>query len=176
MTTAVSAPNTITFATLITICADRCVGYAEMLCKDIPAEKFGHMSVPTLSHPAFNIGHLSLYPNRVLTLIGRTDCVKEKAGWDKLFAAGCACVEQDGRYPAKDELIATYVERYRTTIAAINESPDEIFARPNPMEGRMRELFPSVGFAVNFMMNNHPMMHLGQVSAWRRTVGLPSAM
>jgi hypothetical protein len=44
------------------------------------------------------------------------------------------------------------------------------------MEGRIKEIFPFVGLAINFMLNNHNMMHVGQVSAWRRAMGLPSVM
>jgi hypothetical protein len=33
---------------------------------------------------------------------------------------------------------------------------------------------PTVGAAVNFMLGGHLQMHLGQVSAWRRAMGLGS--
>ena len=35
--------------------------------------------------------------------------------------------------------------------------------------------FPLLGGRVLFMCNNHLMMHLGQISAWRRCMGLPAA-
>lgn len=156
--------------------ARRALSYAESLAKDIPASTFGHMPHPNMNHPAFNYGHLSLYPDRLLGMIGHPQDAKEKAGWADLFKAGVPCVEQDGRYPGKDEIVAHYVERYGAVIKAVESLPDEAFARENPMEGRMRELFPFVGQAVNFMLNNHTMMHLGQVSAWRRAMGMGSVM
>ncbi len=172
----VSAPASTFAASLMIPAAERSVAYGEVLVKDIPAEKFGHMPHPSMNHPLFNIGHLALYPNRVLTMIGRSDLVKEKAGWDKLFAAGCPCVEQDGRDPSKDEVVAHFLERSRAAIAAMANVTDDVLDQQNPIEGRMRELFPKVGHAVLFLLNNHPMMHLGQISAWRRAVGLPSVM
>jgi hypothetical protein len=42
-----------------------------------------------------------------------------------------------------------------------------------PDESR-RERFPTVGAATNFLLNDHLMFHAGQVSAWRRAVGLGS--
>lgn len=152
------------------------IGYGELLVKDIPAAKFAHMPHPAMNHPAFCIGHLCLYPNRVLTLIGKPQLIVEKPGWPELFKAGVACVEQDGRYPSKDELVAVYLERYRTVCDAIGDVDEEVFARENPTEGRFRQMFPTVGGAVNFMLNNHHMTHLGQISAWRRAVGLPGVM
>ena len=59
---------------------------------------------------------------------------------------------------------------------AVRATSTETFAADNPMEGRMKEMFPTVGVAVNFLVNNHVMMHLGQISTWRRLMGLGSAM
>jgi hypothetical protein len=153
----------------------RTIGYAELLVKDIPAADFGHMPHPRMNHPAFCIGHLSLYPNRLFGMIGRPDLVVEKAGWEDLFKAGTACVEQDGRYPAKDELVNHYMERYNAIALALPEVADETLAAETPNE-RLRSFFPTIGVAANFMLNNHNMMHLGQISAWRRAMGLPSVM
>ena len=51
----------------------------------------------------------------------------------------------------------------------------DVFARENPVEGRFREILPTVGGVVLFMLNNHVMMHAGQVSHWRRAMGLGPA-
>ncbi|MCL4211080.1 MAG: DinB family protein [Phycisphaeraceae bacterium] len=154
----------------------RALGYGELLLKDIPADRFAHMPLPNMNHAAFNYGHLSIYPNRLLSMIGRDDLVVEKPGFTDLFKAGSPCVEQDGRYPAKDVIASYYVDRYQALLKALEGVAEETFARPNPAEGRMRELFPTVGKAVNFLLGAHHMMHLGQVSAWRRAIGLGSAM
>ena len=154
----------------------RAIGFGELLTKDIPPSQFAHMPHPTMNHPAFCIGHLSLYPNRIFKVIGQPELIVEKSGYPELFQAGTKCVEQDGRYPAKDEIVAYYLERYNAVSAVVATLPDEVFQRENPLEGRLREIFPLVGIAVNFLLNNHHMMHLGQVSAWRRAVGLPSVM
>jgi hypothetical protein len=154
----------------------RTLGYADLLVKDIPAEKFARTPVPTLNHPAFNMGHLSLYPNRIFLMIGRPELVVERDGYSDLFKAGVACVEQDGRYPHKDEILEYFRERYAAVEAVLANTPDEVFQRENPLEGRMREIFPIVGVGVNFMLNNHMMSHLGQISAWRRVMGMGSVM
>jgi hypothetical protein len=35
---------------------------------------------------------------------------------------------------------------------------------------------PTIGAVANFLLSAHHMMHLGQVSAWRRAVGLGSVL
>lgn len=154
----------------------RTIGFAELLVKDIPPDKFAHKPHPNMNHPAFCMGHLSLYPNRIFTVIGQPKLIVEKPRFAELFQAGCACVEQDGRYPHKDEIVSYYMERYNAALKTIAAVPDEVFQRENPLEGRLKEIFPFVGMAVNFLLNNHNMMHLGQISAWRRAVGLGSVM
>jgi hypothetical protein len=39
----------------------------------------------------------------------------------------------------------------------------------------MRELFPTIGSVQAFYCGGHMMMHLGQMSAWRRMEGLGTA-
>jgi len=172
----ISNPTALRMADIMLHGLKRSLGYGELLLKDIPADKFAHMPHPTMNHPAFIIGHLSLYPNRLFTMLDRKDLVKDKPGYPELFQAGVQCVEQVGRYPKKDEIVSFYVERYTAISNFLPSLDDEVFSRENPMEGRMREVFPQIGLACNFLLNNHHMMHLGQVSAWRRCIGLGSVM
>jgi hypothetical protein len=39
----------------------------------------------------------------------------------------------------------------------------------------MKTLFPTVGAMLAFYMDGHVLMHMGQVSAWRRMQGMPPA-
>ena len=90
--------------------------------------------------------------------------------------SGSECLSDASKYPTKDEILPYFTERYETVAAVIEGMSAEDLAAENPMEGRFRESFPTVGSAVAFMMNNHIMMHAGQVSAWRRSIGLGSVM
>ncbi len=160
----------------IVACMDRTLGYGEALLKDIPAEKFAHSPVPNLNHPAFNIGHLSLYPDHIFKLMGRPELTKPKEGWEDRFKAGAVCENDPSKYPGKEELVAHYLDRYRALAEFLREEADDVLERDNPAEGRFKEIFPTMGIVINFMANNHQMMHLGQISTWRRMIGLGSAM
>lgn len=149
--------------------------YAEDLVKSIPAERFCEMPTKDMNHPAFCMGHLAIYSNRVLEMLGRADLKISMPFGDEHFKNGAPCVAQDGRYPSKDVICETFFNGWRAVLAALPTVDDAVFARENPAEGRFKEMFPTVGSAVNFLCGGHHMMHLGQLSTWRRAAGLGSA-
>ena len=176
-TSAGTAANTINITTAAILPPLRAaVGYAKMLVADIPSEKFAMMPFPTMNHPAFCLGHLSLYPDRTLELVGQADLVEHRAEYAELFAEGVECFDDASRYPGKDEIVAYYVERHGVVADILGGVGDEIYERENPAGGGFKEMLPTIGAVVNFMMNSHQMAHLGQISAWRRVIGLPSVM
>ncbi|MFZ9880767.1 MAG: DinB family protein [Phycisphaerales bacterium] len=149
--------------------------YAEDLVKTIPADRFCEMPTKDMNHPAFCVGHLAIYANRVLEMCGRADLKLAMPFGDEHFKNGAPCVAQDGRYPSKDVLYGAFVAGWGRVLEALPTVDDAVFTRENPAEGRFKELFPTVGGAVNFLCGGHNMMHLGQVSTWRRAAGLGSA-
>jgi hypothetical protein len=130
------------------------------------------------NHAAFVLGHLALYPAKVLARLGRpagpTACPD---AWPALFEAGAECRDDaDGKlYPPLDELTGRFFAGYEAAMQAVAAADDAALLAPNPTEGRSRELFPTLGAVVAFYLAGHVMNHLGQLSAWRRCIGLPSA-
>ena len=150
--------------------------YGNEIVKSIPADRFCEIPVKEINHPAFCIGHLAIYANRVLELVGRDDLKYAMPFSDEHFKMGAPCLAQDGRYPSKEVLVATFNGAWGVVASVLPEINEATLARANPMEGRMRERFPTVGSVVNFLCGAHNMMHIGQVSSWRRVAGLGSAM
>ena len=64
---------------------------------------------------------------------------------------------------------------YRLASQALRDCDDSLLLKENPNEGRMRELFPTIGAATGFYVGGHVMIHMGQISAWRRAMGLEAA-
>ena len=152
--------------------------YAERVLTDIRAETFARKpdGVNT-NHPAWVIGHLALYPNHVLEMIGRGDLAAVREGYEELFGAASECRDDpDGViYPPMEELTTAFFEGADRALGAVAETDDATLSAENPSE-RMREMAPTVGAMVNFLLTGHAMMHLGQLSAWRRVVGLGPCM
>jgi len=157
------------------------VGYAERLLTGVPAERFARFArcggeVVESNHPAFVYGHLSLYAPRILQQLGHpAPTVPEH--FQHVFSKDAVCRDDEDRdlYPAMEEITAFFFEGHRMLAGALRGSPDATFAQPNPAEGRMKELFPTLGSMQTFYCGGHMMMHLGQVSAWRRMERLGSA-
>lgn len=160
---------------------DLCVGYAERLLKDVTADNFARLASPggtpiDSNHPAFVLGHLALYAPRILRDLG-AEAAAIPEGFEAVFSKDAKCVDDPEAmiYPAMDSVRTVFIEGYRAASAALRAAADETFQRPNPNPGRLAELFPSLGSMHAFYCGGHMMMHLGQLSAWRRMAGLGAA-
>ncbi|NBX35903.1 MAG: DinB family protein [Planctomycetes bacterium] len=150
------------------------LGYADELVRTIPAERFSHMPAADINSPAFCIGHLSIYAARAGEAMG-VKIVPAPSGWMDLFKNGAPCVDRAGHYPAKDELVAEFSRGWSEVAEALPAVSDAVFAAPNPVASLAQRL-PTTGALLAFLCLAHNMVHLGQISAWRRVVGLGSAM
>jgi hypothetical protein len=162
-------------------------GYAEKLMVGIKPEQaarkphFETSGAPVVvdtNHPTFCFGHLATYPAKMLALVGADPALAPvPQGWDDLFRAGVPCQDDPSGtiYPKFDVVTAAFIKNMDAAWAALATVDDKVLTTPTPNE-RYREFFPLTGMAVNFLLNNHMMVHAGQVSAWRRCFGLPSAM
>lgn len=155
-----------------------CLGYADRLLEGVTPELFRRMPPGvTTNSPAFNYGHLAIYPDRLLPMLGREDLAKPDERFMTLFSAQAVCEDDaDGtRYPPMNEIVERFRSRHQALLPVIAETSDEVFAQENPNE-KMRDRFPTLGVLTTFLLTAHMMMHLGQTSTWRRCVGLGPCM
>ena len=161
---------------LVLATLERTIGYAEALLKDVDPGTFAHLPLPNFNHPAFCFGHLALYPNRWLEFLGRGDEVHVLPFDADPYLAGAECVEQDGRYASMEVITTAFFESHRN-FAELAPGIDPLrFADEIPEGNPYRPFFGLVGNAVTFMACSHTMMHLGQISMWRRAMGLGPCM
>jgi hypothetical protein len=171
-------------ASMIVTGAERMLGLGEALLKDVPDEKFARFAAPggtpiEANHPAFIYGHLSLYPTRIFGAAGLDgSAIAPSDRFVELFENGKVCMDDpDGSiYPGRAEIVDLFVRGHRAAIDAVGGLTDEQLKAEHTIEGRMAEMFPTVGHVASFLLVGHTMMHLGQMSTWRRAIGLGSAM
>jgi hypothetical protein len=157
--------------------------YAKRLVDATPAERFGRIANPggqsvQSNHPAFALGHLALYPVKVLELLGGdTTAALPPEHYKSLFSKDAKCLDDvDSRlYPPKDELWQVFQQTYDAALTALRTCDDQLLLAPNPVDTPMKTVCPTLGSMLAFYMTGHVMSHLGQVSAWRRMEGLPPA-
>jgi hypothetical protein len=130
------------------------------------------------NHPVFVYGHLAIYPARMLAMLGRADdSLTLPAHAASLFQAGQPCRDdpQCTIYPPLPVLSNLLLHATDAVLDALADTPESILAKPHPNE-QSRGRLPTIGAAITFYLTGHTMSHLGQVSAWRRCMGLPSVM
>lgn len=155
--------------------------YADRLLKDVTADQFARFATPggqtvESNHAAFVFGHLSLYPGRILEALGHTP-PELPEGFEQCFSKVATCVDdpEASVYPPMETVVRFFRDTYAAAQQALRAADDNTLQQPNSMGGRMTELFPTIGSMHNFYVGGHLMMHLGQVSAWRRMQGLGTA-
>ncbi len=158
------------------------LNYSDRLLKGIEKEQFACFASPggktiQSNHPAFVFGHLTLYAPRVMQDLGVPEkIVPIPAKFAEVFNKDTTCQhDPDGQiYPSMEEIVQVYFDGYRAAQEVLRASPDELFLKSNQNEA-MRKRFETVGSMLAFYCGGHVMMHLGQVSAWRRMAGYPAA-
>ena len=154
-------------------------GYAERLVSEVPENIFARMPVVRgepiqINHPAFVLGHLSLYPAQLAEMSGiEVGKMEIPSAYSELFKMGVVCVDDpEGTiYPPKSELVERYFGATDALMERLSEIPRESFDTllENPSR---RERFGTVGAFLAYLLLAHQQTHLGQISAWRRCMGL----
>jgi len=179
MTTATSS-----VAETITRTLERTNGLANALLEGVNAEQFSAMpradgKVINTNHPAFVYGHLSLYPKMLLGFLGKDASeIEHPAGFAELFMHGVDCQDDPSgaNHPGKDEIVAYFNRAHKFATDTIKGMSDEELNTPLTGEEWYVEFAKTPAAICIFMLHDHYMFHLGQMSAWRRCFGLGQAM
>ncbi len=167
---------------LIASAAQRTLGLLDALLKDIPADRFARLARGAdgpiqANHPAWAYGHLAMYPTGLISHLGGDGAMcAPPAEWGPLFDNGTPCLDDPDAsiYPAMDDITDLARRGYAQMIDVIRDCPDDRFAAESPEP--YNKAFPTLGVMATFMATSHVMLHLGQVSTWRRAEGIGSAM
>ena len=78
------------------------------------------------------------------------------------------------KYPLKRDLLMELEKQHdKVKNKLLEKTPEELNAQ---FAWRFGKLMPTLLDLTIFMCVNHEAMHLGQLAAWRRAMGLPSAL
>jgi uncharacterized damage-inducible protein DinB len=154
------------------------LAYAKKLVEDISEEQMTIKPSPGLdNHPAFTLGHLATaYANLLNNLTGKF-IISE--GFKELFARSgpgdpTLPNADAGIYPSKTRLLAEMEKQHKRLIEYLLQMDQRKLTEK--FEWRFSSYFPTYQDRILFLSVNHYAMHLGQLAAWRRAMGLPSAL
>ncbi len=158
-------------ATAILITWRRNAGYALRLVGDLSDQQMLAQPIPgrILNHPAWVLSHLTLYTTIC------ADMLRAKPFADPVdhkYGAKSEPLLDPAAYEPRTKLIDLYKSAHDDAEAALLQVKDQTLAAPTPLE-RWRTLHPTTGDMLVTLMVKHESAHLGQLSAWRRALGLP---
>ncbi len=171
-------------STLIVTGRARVEFLGEGLLKDIDPKTAGQFPVKdgqpiNCNHPVFVYGHLSIYPQMVIGILkGDPSTAAVPESYNGLFMHGVDCQNDPDNtiYPSLDEVVTNYKKAYAALVEFAKTLDDDFLAQEIQGSEGFKDAFGTNGVMLMFLLHNHPMFHLGQVSTWRRAIGLGSAM
>ena len=144
--------------------------YCRMLVGDLADTRMAEQPLAGVNHPAWILGHLAYSADGARRLLGAE---KElPAAWTLLFGSGSKPSTCRSDYPSKDELLqAVELGFERLRQAAVVAIPEQL-SQPST-NARTKDALPTIKDGVAFLLTGHLGVHLGQLSTWRRMIGLP---
>ncbi len=127
-------------------------------------------SAAVANHPAWVLSHLNVYLPIMEALIEGRAFEDPKT---HEFGMQSKPELDRSRYAAKDRLITEYLSGHERVIDKLRAGGPAALELPTSLE-RWQPLMPQVGIVLPYLMLVHENTHLGQLSAWRRILGLPA--
>ena len=122
-----------------------------------------------LNHPSWTIGHLTFVLHMIGGVVGVRSCLPET--FPRLFGPGSTPENDRGSYDSKDEAIRRLRELQFLVTEAISKVEDDFLDQRFPDEAYL-EVFPTIRHALTQVLTGHTAFHVGQISMWRRAMGL----
>ena len=142
----------------------------EGLVADVPEERMAEQPAPGMNSPAWLLGHLAWAADFVPALLG-LDPAHGK-DWAAKFSAKSRPTADRSAYPSKVALLDALRDAHSRASGALDRITPEALAAELP-DATFRTIMPTVGDAVFHVLTTHEATHAGQLSAWRRVLGMP---
>ena len=140
----------------------------DALTADLKGSEWNQRAVPDSNCPAWLIGHLILTDRRALALAGVTDLPELPAGFEARFGREGGAPQAAG-FGEASILMPLFDKQRDLLMNAIATLPASQFDQPLP---KPHPRFKTLGEFFLFM-GAHVMMHAGQISTVRRSLGRP---
>lgn len=148
--------------------------YGERLAHDLTDDHMvlqpdGLRDLP-VNHPAWAYCHLNIYLEVIRSVILGEPFDDPR---DHRFGMNSRPQADLSPYGTREQIIADWSNGHRQIIHLLETTDDRVFDQPVQLE-RWSDVMPNAGICLPYLMLNHENVHLGQISAWRRMLGLPS--
>jgi len=149
-----------------------CLDYFAEQVSDVPDNLMVAQPGGVSNHPAWVIGHLTCSCWALGQEIG-LDSSWLPASWAKRFGTGSLPVADPEAYEPKTELLSILHDGRNRLLQGVSLLSPEALQRPLSQQV-YHSVLPTLRDALTQMMVAHTANHIGQVTIWRRLVGLPT--
>jgi hypothetical protein len=146
------------------------IGYLRKLVEGISDERMVEQPLPEVNHPAWILGHLAWSTDRARWVLELPP--EFPAEWTTIFGFGTKPSASRGDYPSRDELVAAVERGFERLREQVTSATPEQLSRPSP-HPQTKDQLPAVEDVLAVLLTGHLGVHLGQLSMWRRMIGLP---
>lgn len=143
------------------------------LVADLSDDQIVLQPVAGMNHPAWVLGHLLMVDGTFLVLAGGAKPALA-TDWMEIYGRGSIPVADKTKYKPKNWYLDQMASVRNQVIERLKVLTPADMAQPHPDPAR-RERFPTVGHNLFAYGTWHEAYHAGQLSAWRRVLGLPAA-
>lgn len=142
------------------------------LVDDIPPEKFFQQPTNLPNHPGWQIAHLTFVRATMCNILGSPAPVSMETL--QPFAPGSAPSTDPALCRDKAHWLAMFDQVHAHFSSLIPKLTEEQLRQPPPE--RFRSRFPQVRHVLATMASTHDGWHIGQLTDWRRAMGLAKVM
>ncbi|MEM1109931.1 MAG: DinB family protein [Planctomycetota bacterium] len=149
--------------------------YTRRLIDGMSEEHANVLPADGMNSPRWIVGHLAQTADMV-TLGWVFEAERSIDSWDAWFNGGTTSAALTAEQPSLAEAMV-HLERLHASVSERVEASSPAWfekSAPGIAPDAFRQRFPTIGNALAHTMLSHEMMHLGQLSAWRRVQGLPA--
>src|SRR5262249_1037541 len=123
-----------------------------------------------VNHPAWTIGHITAATHLLARTIGVPKWLSTE--WVQHYRTGSKPISDAAPYDSKNELLSKLREAQSKISEAIEQMTDAQLDVVFPAEA-YRYVFPTIRHALTQVLIGHTSFHVGQISLWRKAMGLP---
>jgi hypothetical protein len=123
-----------------------------------------------MNHPAWVIGHLTHACQMLGGVVGIPNWLPDD--WASRFGTGSVPVADLSRYETKANALLILQDAQSRIIQRVEQLDEALLDQPFPDPSYL-EVFPTIRHALTQVLVGHTANHVGQVSLWRRAMGLP---
>jgi hypothetical protein len=147
-----------------------CLDYLREQVADVADDDMVAQPNGIMNHPAWVVGHLTHTCQLLGGVIGLPEWLPND--WAGRYGTGSMPAADAGLYETKSRGLAILADAQARLTRAVEQLDDARLDEPFPDESYL-DVFPTVRHALTQVLVGHTANHVGQLSVWRRAMGLP---